>query len=213
MRRAKTNELKLIELKLKFPALKQTEPNRTEPNRTGTTTTTTTTALDSARRGQHFAPKLIHQPQSVLVGAEEPHTIECPIESEPEAQVSWFKGGRLLASEPLHFEQTGRELMFFQIKRSDSGQYYCLASNYLGSARSEPFELTVKPGATGKCIWPADRWAAANQSVLARQPPERASAGSRAGRAESKCKAGPMAAHSEPQRAGPFPVEWRPLAH
>lgn len=91
-----------------------------------------------------FAPKFSHEPQNALVQPNKPHTIECPVESNPEAEVRWFKDRRVLASEPSHLEITGNELMFFQINQRDSGQYHCEASNYLGSIRSQPFRLSVE---------------------------------------------------------------------
>lgn len=71
-----------------------------------------------------------------------PHTIECAIEARPEADVKWFKDEQLLVVQPPHLEQSGNELMFFQINEHDFGQYYCQATNYLGSITSEPFALT-----------------------------------------------------------------------
>lgn len=91
-----------------------------------------------------FAPHLIHQPHSVVVQANKPHTSECPVEAQPESSVKWFKDNRLLASKPMHVEQTGSELMFFQINDNDTGDYHCEASNYLGSVTSEQFRLTVQ---------------------------------------------------------------------
>lgn len=72
-----------------------------------------------------------------------PHTVECPVEAQPEAEVKWFKDDQLVESEPTHLEQTGSELMFFQINEQDSGDYHCQATNYLGSITSKPFKIIV----------------------------------------------------------------------
>lgn len=90
-----------------------------------------------------FPPKLIHQPADVQVPVNKPHTIECPIESRPESEVRWFKDDSLLEPQLGHTEQSGKELMFFQITKNDSGAYYCEASNQLGSITSAPFKLAV----------------------------------------------------------------------
>jgi hypothetical protein len=95
-----------------------------------------------------FPPRLTHQPHDVRVKPREPLTVECPVEAQPESEVKWFKDGQVLASEPAHLEQTGSELMFFQINEADTGDYHCQAENYLGRASSEPFRLTVQ---SSKC--------------------------------------------------------------
>ena len=66
------------------------------------------------------------------------------MEAKPEAEVKWFKDRQLLVSQPAHLEQTGSELMFFQMSDDDTGDYYCQATNYLGSIESENFRLTVQ---------------------------------------------------------------------
>lgn len=73
-----------------------------------------------------------------------PHTVECPVEARPLAEVSWFKDEQPLVSRPPQQEQTGGELMFFQMSEEDGGQYRCQASNYLGKVSSERFMLTVQ---------------------------------------------------------------------
>lgn len=105
--------------------------------------TTTAAASAEQQQQQHFAPKLIHQPQSATVQPSKPHTVECAVESEPEAEVKWFKDDQLLGAQPAHSEQQGNELIFFQMNEEDSGEYRCQATNYLGSIASEPFRLTV----------------------------------------------------------------------
>lgn len=59
------------------------------------------------------------------------------------AEVKWFKDDELLASRPTHHEQTGTELMFFQVADEDAGEYHCEATNYLGSVTSDRFKLHV----------------------------------------------------------------------
>lgn len=75
-----------------------------------------------------------------------PHTIECPVEAQPPAEVRWFKDDQALAMKPSHLDQAGLELMFVALSEHDSGQYFCRAQNYLGSATSEPFSLHVQTG-------------------------------------------------------------------
>lgn len=74
----------------------------------------------------------------------EPHTIECAIESQPAAEVKWFKDDQLIAGQPSKLEQMDKELMFIQVSDEDTGDYHCQATNYLGSVTSEHFRLTVQ---------------------------------------------------------------------
>lgn len=107
-----------------------------------------TSKIQSTLNGADFAPKLTHQPHSVTVQPNKPHTSECPVESQPESDVKWFKDNKLLQSEPMHLEQTGSELMFFLVNDKDTGDYHCEASNHLGTVTSEQFRLTVQ---SSKC--------------------------------------------------------------
>ena len=72
-----------------------------------------------------------------------PLAIECPVESRPESSISWFKDNHLLGDASTHLDMTGNNLLFIQFGDSDAGEYYCEAENYLGSARSESFKLSV----------------------------------------------------------------------
>lgn len=91
-----------------------------------------------------YGPKLIHQPQSVMVKPNTPHTIECPVESQPTAEVKWFKDDQLLVSQAPRLEQMGSELVFIQMVDDDTGDYHCEATNYLGTITSDHFRLTVQ---------------------------------------------------------------------
>lgn len=80
----------------------------------------------------------------MTVQVNKPQTFECAIESEPEAQVKWFKDDKLLEESNGGSQQTGTELMFLQVNEEDTGEYHCQASNYLGSITSDRFKLHVQ---------------------------------------------------------------------
>lgn len=90
------------------------------------------------------APKFVHQPGNELVKVGEPKTIECPVEAEPEPEIRWFKDGQLLSSRASRLELTGNELMFISISEQDSGEYFCQATNLMGTIESERFKLTIQ---------------------------------------------------------------------
>uniref|UniRef100_A0A6G1SLK3 Roundabout 2 n=2 Tax=Aceria tosichella TaxID=561515 RepID=A0A6G1SLK3_9ACAR len=104
----------------------------------------TSRLLTKRQNEKDFPPRLTHQPHSVRAKPHEPLTVECPVESQPESEVKWFKDGQVLTSEPAHLEQTGSELMFFQTRVQDTGDYHCEAENHLGRVASERFRLTVQ---------------------------------------------------------------------
>lgn len=95
-----------------------------------------------------YPPKLIHQPQNIIDRANQPQTIECPIEANPRAEIKWFKDNLPLISQMPHSEQQGNELIINELNVDDTGIYHCEATNYLGTTISEQFKLTVQ---SSKC--------------------------------------------------------------
>ncbi|KAI2664360.1 Hemicentin-1 [Labeo rohita] len=71
------------------------------------------------------------EPANLTVRKGESATLFCrPPRSRPQAQVSWFKNNRLLQTEPHYtFDPTG-DLVFHSVKDTDSGLYFCRASNF-----------------------------------------------------------------------------------
>ncbi|XP_063331700.1 B-cell receptor CD22-like [Pelmatolapia mariae] len=65
-------------------------------------------------------------------------TLTCSSEANPAATYVWYKinGGTPLSKEP--------QLVFRSIQPSDSGQYYCIPANTMGSRTSEYISINVK---------------------------------------------------------------------
>lgn len=82
----------------------------------------------------------------VSVKVSKPHTIECPIEAEPQAKIDWFKDDIQINNDAQHIELLANELMFLQAKPTDAGIYFCSAQNYLGKMQSAPFSLLINFG-------------------------------------------------------------------
>lgn len=83
--------------------------------------------------------------------ANQADSIECPVESQPPSEISWFKDGAKLGEEPTRLEQSAGELIILQASEEDAGDYYCRASNYLGSLTSPSFRLNVQSSEYPSC--------------------------------------------------------------
>ncbi|XP_048045246.1 hemicentin-1 isoform X2 [Megalobrama amblycephala] len=72
------------------------------------------------------------EPANLTVRMGESATLSCrPPQSRPQAQVSWFKNNRLL-NPGLHYTaDPNGDLLFHRVQETDSGLYFCRASNSL----------------------------------------------------------------------------------
>ncbi|XP_032363048.1 B-cell receptor CD22, partial [Etheostoma spectabile] len=65
-------------------------------------------------------------------------TLTCSSDANPAATYTWYKNGNP--------RDKNRQLVFSSIQSSDSGQYYCVAENKLGSRTSKFISIDVKYG-------------------------------------------------------------------
>ncbi|XP_033985892.1 hemicentin-1-like isoform X5 [Trematomus bernacchii] len=70
-----------------------------------------------------------------------PVTLTCSSDANPAATYTWYKKNGNRNVPPL---SEGRQLFFSYIQSSDSGQYFCSATNDLGSITSETIRIDVK---------------------------------------------------------------------
>jgi hypothetical protein len=81
----------------------------------------------------------------------EPTTLNCKAEGKPEPNIEWYRDGEHLNSSPSNDGRRiflpGGDLFFLSVsdgkKESDSGTYWCIARNQVGSVRSRNATLQV----------------------------------------------------------------------
>ena len=102
--------------------------------------------------GQYRSPHITEHPTSMTVPKNEPLTLNCKAEGIPEPEIKWFKDGIEVPTAPSNPEShrvilpTG-SLFFLRViqnkKEHDGGNYWCEATNKVGSARSKNATLEV----------------------------------------------------------------------
>ncbi|KAL8612259.1 hypothetical protein ACOMHN_038171 [Nucella lapillus] len=103
--------------------------------------------------GEIVRVAVLYKPQ-VNVGASltrtesENVTLTCTVNAKPEATVvMWYKGGQVLNTSDSSRYSGGTaatpSLTIASVRPEDAGQYYCAASNSVGSTTSQSFTLTV----------------------------------------------------------------------
>ncbi|CAI5681319.1 unnamed protein product [Oreochromis niloticus] len=88
--------------------------------------------------GVKYAPKLpsvsVSPSAEIVEGSSV--TLTCNSDANPAAKYTWYKNQTQLSKEP--------QLTFSSIQPSDSGEYYCIAENKLGTSTPEYISLGVK---------------------------------------------------------------------
>ena len=97
-------------------------------------------------------PTISEHPKNAVVAKGFPVTLKCKADGDPEPKVTWWKDGtRVVTAHPdnkIHRVLLPSGFLFFlkavSTKReSDSGTYWCEATNIHGTARSQNATLTV----------------------------------------------------------------------
>ena len=97
------------------------------------------------------APKIELHPNSIIVNASDPVTLECRVSGEPKPKVIWLKDGLKIDIDHLKSKYTlihGSNLFIFAAalgrhNKSDSGVYQCIAENEYGIAKSINASLMI----------------------------------------------------------------------
>ena len=99
---------------------------------------------------QQKPPEIIEHPMNTTVVRSDPVTLNCQANGVPEPTITWFKAGvgELRPKPSSYYMKLPAGGLFFLRtvhgrKESDSGIYWCEASNALGKAVSRNATLTV----------------------------------------------------------------------
>ena len=85
-------------------------------------------------------------PAELLLTEGVPHLLNCPMSGWPLPHISWYQTGMLVSdTDRKHSLQNG-SLYFDPALREDSGRYYCIGSNVLGSVPSTSVNISVACG-------------------------------------------------------------------
>ncbi|KAG8451011.1 hypothetical protein GDO86_003334 [Hymenochirus boettgeri] len=107
---------------------------------------------------------------SKLVLRDEDLLLECIASGVPAPDIMWYKKGGELPSRKLKFENFNKTLRIVGVSEEDSGEYFCQASNKMGSIRhtisvrvkaapywlDKPENLILAPGENGRMVCRAD---------------------------------------------------------
>uniref|UniRef100_A0A2K6SXR9 Neurofascin n=1 Tax=Saimiri boliviensis boliviensis TaxID=39432 RepID=A0A2K6SXR9_SAIBB len=123
------------------------------------------TARGVAERTPSFMyPQGTASSQMVLRGMD--LLLECIASGVPTPDIAWYKKGGDLPSDKAKFENFNKALRITNVSEEDSGEYFCLASNKMGSIRhtisvrvkaapywlDEPKNLILAPGEDGRLV-------------------------------------------------------------
>ncbi|XP_071624396.1 neurofascin isoform X12 [Heliangelus exortis] len=160
------------------------------------------TAMYSARGITETTPSFMYpygtsSSQMVLRGVD--LLLECIASGVPAPDIMWFKKGGELPAGKTKLENFNKALRISNVSEEDSGEYFCLASNKMGSIRhtisvrvkaapywlDEPQNLILAPGEDGRLVCrangnpkPAIQWLVNGEPIEASPPnPSREVAG------------------------------------
>jgi hypothetical protein len=94
------------------------------------------------------APTIIEHPLDAVIPRNQPHTLNCKAEGEPQPKFEWFKDGKKLTIDPSRqmLLPTGDLLLLsvtYSRRDTDGGVYWCEARNDLGVERSRNASLRI----------------------------------------------------------------------
>nr|XP_056716860.1 roundabout homolog 4 [Euleptes europaea] len=101
-------------------------------------------------RSEEFAPQIIDHPSDLVVGQNQPATLNCRATGNPAPTIEWYRNGERLktteddaTSQPTLLPDGSLFFLQFSQKKgkSDEGVYNCVARNHLGNATSKNASL------------------------------------------------------------------------
>ena len=92
------------------------------------------------------APQITTQPHGELVTEGDNVTLSCNVSGVPAPSITWTKDGSVLTSSfpRISFGAESSELTITSVKRTDSGEYRCVANNSVANATSDAATLDVQ---------------------------------------------------------------------
>ncbi|XP_072281767.1 roundabout homolog 4 isoform X1 [Pyxicephalus adspersus] len=126
-------------------------------------------------RLNEFAPRIIEHPSDTVVRRDQPVTMNCRAEGNPEPTIEWYHNGLKVNFSNFHGSLIhDGSIFFYQIKgKSNEGIYTCLARNHLGTAISRNVSLTIAVLKEEFRQEPSDKMVAAGKPlVLDCSPPK-----------------------------------------
>ena len=101
---------------------------------------THTHAADSGDVSPHFTA----HPADVIAALGRQATLQCGVSGSPAPSVAWYKEGEgaVVVEGGITVSGSG-ELRISSVSQSDAGNYYCIASNVIGSIRSLSAALEI----------------------------------------------------------------------
>eukprot|EP00118_Oscarella_pearsei_P016938 m.165733 g.165733 ORF g.165733 m.165733 type:complete len:5158 (+) comp38902_c0_seq1:154-15627(+) len=95
----------------------------------------------------HFPPSIVTPPKDQVVIASDNAVLRCVVTAHPEATITWRKDGFALVSNlRVAVSSDGQKLRIDDARPTDSGEYSCLAENYVGVvSESAVLRVNVPP--------------------------------------------------------------------
>ncbi|KAM8927627.1 roundabout homolog 4 [Pelodytes ibericus] len=103
----------------------------------------------SKARSAEFPPRITDHPSDLVVWRNQPATLNCRAEANPEPTIEWYRNGEYVetSNDDQHPQRSllpGGSLFFYLLKaKSDEGIYTCVARNHLGKALSRNASLYI----------------------------------------------------------------------
>ena len=117
----------------------------------------------------YTSPQFTAEPIGVIAAPGRPATLQCAVTGEPPPSVAWFRegGGEVVIGDRVTVDSGTGELTISSVELSDTGRYYCVASNAVGSVRS----LSTSLDLAGMVYTYTRTYMIVYSSIAAREPP------------------------------------------